>query len=77
MMKKILWFAICLLFFATNLNALGWHPNDIEWMEIDTENVRVIFPKGTEKMAFRIADIINHINANNTYSIGERLKKLT
>ena len=50
MMKKVLWFAICLLFFATNLNALGWHPNDIEWMEIDTENVRVIFPKGTEKM---------------------------
>ncbi len=57
-------------------NKLGKHPSDVKWKEIDTENVRVIFPKGLEKKASRIATIINYINKNHTYTIGNKSKKL-
>ncbi len=66
------------LFFCTTLNAqsLGGHPSNVKWQEINTKNVRVIFPKGLEDRAFRIANIINYVNANNTYSVGDKSKRL-
>ncbi len=66
------------LFSLTTLSAqgLGGHPSDIDWQQVNTKKVRVIFPKGLEKRAFRIANIINHVNQNNTYSVGDKSRKL-
>ncbi|MBS9782379.1 MAG: hypothetical protein KGV43_01090 [Arcobacter sp.] len=76
--KSLFSIGILSLLLNTILNAsdLGKHPSDVKWQEIDTPNVKVIFPKGLEKKASRIATIINYINKNHTYSIGEKSKKL-
>ncbi len=55
---------------------LGAHPSDIDWQYIDSENVRVIFPKGTDNNAARIADVINYINKEKTISVGEKSRKI-
>ncbi len=76
-LKSLFTIALSLLFYTfLNAQSLGGHPSDVKWQQIDTKNVRVIFPKGLEKKAFRIADIINYVNKNNTYSVGEKSKKL-
>ncbi len=77
-MKSILSIAILSLILLTNLKAqeFGGFPSNIKWQEINTKHVRVIFPKGLEKRAFRIATIINHENEHNTYSVGNNSKKL-
>ncbi len=54
----------------------GGHPKNIDWRSIDNENVRLIYPRGLNIQAQRIADIVNHINKNNVYSVGNKSKKL-
>ncbi len=77
-MKSILATITLSIFFYTILHAqsLGGHPSDVKWQEINTKHVRVIFPKGLEKRAFRIASIINYEKENHTYSIGDKSKKV-
>ncbi len=70
-------FIVSLVFYtALNAQSFGGHPSNVKWQDINTGNVRIIFPKGLEKRAFRIANIINHINKNNTYSVGNKSKKI-
>ncbi len=59
--KSLLLSVVLSLLFYTGINAqgLGGHPSDVDWQEINTKHVRVIFPKGLEKKAYRIASIIN------------------
>ena len=52
------------------------HDPSIEWQYIDTEWVRVIFPKKTPKQAYRIAQIIGHLHKKRGTSIGERFEKI-
>ncbi len=76
--KSLLLSVVLSLFFYTGINAqgLGGHPRDVDWQEINTKHVRVIFPKGLEKKAYRIASIINYENENSTYSVGKKSRKL-
>ena len=78
MRLSILFTALFLFFSSTNSNAqsLGAHPSSIDWKSIDSKNVRVIFPKGTDVQAKRIADVINYINRYATTSVGSKSKKL-
>lgn len=48
----------------------------IKWQQINTPAVRVIFPKGLEPQANRVANNILYINQNNRTSIGQLSKKL-
>ncbi|MCX6223316.1 MAG: hypothetical protein NTV01_00945, partial [Bacteroidia bacterium] len=48
----------------------------INWQQISTPAVRVIFPKGLESQATRVANNILYINKNNRTSIGPLSKKL-
>ncbi len=47
----------------------------IEWRQINTAPVRVIFPKGLESQASRVANNIRYLNENNRFSIGPLYKK--
>ncbi len=47
------------------------NPPNLEWQEISNESARIIFPKGLDKQAERVADIIDYLNKNNRTSIGE------
>jgi hypothetical protein len=54
----------------------GGHPASLEWKQIDTDSVRVIFPKGMEEQAKRSASLIHYMYANNKVSIGEEASKV-
>ena len=56
--------------------SLGKHSADIDWKSIETENVKVIFPEGTNLQAQRIADVIEYIHQNKTISVGVKSKKI-
>ena len=51
------------------------NPPSLEWQEISNESARIIFPKGLDKQAERVADIIDYLNKNNRTSIGEKKYK--
>ena len=51
---------------------LGNHPNTINWQQINTPHLKIIFPENFEKQAFRVASIIEYMDANNTRSIGDK-----
>lgn len=77
MKKLIILILICSFFIQLEAQEFGGHPSDVNWKHINTENVRVIFPEGQELRAFRIANIIDHIQENNTSSVGEKSKKIS
>jgi len=78
-MKFLKYLFISFLFF-TNTQAtcqsLGKHDKDIRWKSIETKNVKVIFPEGTNLQAQRIADVIEYIHNNKTKSVGDKSKKI-
>ena len=53
----------------------GFKPG-LNWRQINTPAVRVIFPKGLETQANRVANTILYLNRNNRTSIGPLSKKL-
>ena len=70
-----------LLFFLgitsiTAQNGFSAHPSFIKWKNIDTKNIKVIFPEGLESQANRIANIIDLITAKHSNSIGFKTKKI-
>ncbi len=69
---------VCLsaIHLTAQAQTVGLHAPNIQWNNIDANNVNVIFPKGLDKQAFRIANLVEHIHANNTYSVGNKSKKL-
>lgn len=61
------------LVFAQNF---GGHPPSVKWLQINTENVRVIFPEGQDKKAQRIASLLNYLQSNHLSTVGTRTKKI-
>ena len=54
----------------------GTYPPGVNWMQVNTPAVRVIYPKGLEITANRVAATIQYMDAHNRTSIGERKQKL-
>lgn len=52
------------------------NPPAIQWQSISTEKVKVLFPKGLENEANRIASLTNFIDTNNKSSIGDKNCKI-
>ena len=76
---KFLKSSFLFLFIATYSGfsqTFGGHYSKIKWQEINTENVRVIFPKGNDLQAARIADVINYLQKNGKTSAGPKSKKI-
>lgn len=71
-------FALVLVFSLTLSRSQtgGNNPNSINWCYIDSKYVKVIFPKGCEKHAFRIAGIINYISDSASIGIGNKRRHL-
>lgn len=54
----------------------GGHPPSITWSQINTPNVRVIYPSGEYEQANRIANLIDYIHDHQLYTIGTTNKKI-
>ncbi|MEO8174778.1 MAG: hypothetical protein ABI581_16900, partial [Sediminibacterium sp.] len=77
MRKHILFFAflflnVCLL----RAQNFGGTPSSIKWQQINTDTVRVIFPKGYDAKAQRIANIVHSLQKSYSHSIGDDLRKV-
>lgn len=76
-MKKILLFILFPFFLNAQLgNAGNGNPPGIKWKELSNESARIIFPKGLESRASRVADVIDYLNKNNRTSIGKSKGKI-
>ena len=76
-MKKITAFFLLLSSISClQAQTFGGHPPGLRWQQINTPNVRVIFPEGMEAQAGRTASIIDFIHENNLRSVGDQTEKI-
>ena len=71
MNKQLTFTIIFLLFnaFALQDQKFGGHPSSVKWKQINSENVRDIFPEGLDSNAMRIADVIEYMYPNKQVGI--------
>ena len=76
-MRRVFFFAFCLftVVFA-KAQQFGGNPSSIRWQQINTDTARIIFPKGYEAKAQRIASIVHSLQKKYTHSIGDTIRKV-
>ena len=79
-MRRLL-FLLFVIIFLSNLSLIaqvsfGGHSPSVKWHQINSENVRVIFPEGRSEQAKRIAGLINYLQENHLEGVGTRTKKI-
>ncbi|WP_143307333.1 TolB-like translocation protein [Chitinophaga vietnamensis] len=67
-----------LLLSSLSLSAqqFGGNPPSVKWQQINTDTVRVLFPKGLAKQGERVANIVTYLNRNTRSSIGDMQRKV-
>lgn len=55
----------------------GGNPPSLKWQQINTDTVRVIFPRGMEAYGRRVADITSHVSRYHRASIGPLKQKVS
>jgi hypothetical protein len=81
-MKKSLPFFIFLLcckhfVVAQTTTVLQNNPASLNWYQVNTPHFRVLFPKGFEEQAQRVANNLEHIRVEESKSLGEPPRKLS
>ncbi len=66
----------CCFHFNSKAQIFGGNPAAIKWQQINTDTARIIFPKGVEIQAKRVASIIHQLQQTPDKSIGNRIKKI-
>lgn len=72
-------FLISILFFslpALKAQVFGGNPPSLHWRQVNTDTVRVIFPKGLESMASQIARISGQLGTTQS-TLGSRFRKIS
>lgn len=54
----------------------GANPPAVRWMQINTDSLRVIFPKGGKQQALQVLNTSLYVNQHERASIGNKLQKL-
>lgn len=52
---------------------IGLHPPKIDYQQLQSDHARIIFPKGYEARAMRVASLLDELQKNHTQSIGEKI----
>jgi hypothetical protein len=80
-MKKSLPFFILLccshFILAQTTTVLENNPASLRWYQVNTPHFRVLFPKGFEEQAQRVANNLEHIRLEESKSMGEPPRKLS
>lgn len=69
-------FLICLAI-AARAQQFGGTPASVHWLQIKTDTVRIIFPRGYTSEAKRISGIVHHLQAKYAHSIGDAIKPVS
>ena len=56
---------------------INGNPISQKWMQIETDTLRVIFPEYMSAKAQRVSDYVHHLAANNTESLGGKIRKIS
>ena len=75
-LTKYYLFFLSLLFLNPTFAQQGPHSANIKWQQINTNKVRVIFPKGFDQQGLRVANLINYMEQNTKRSIGPLSQKI-
>ncbi|PSL48101.1 hypothetical protein CLV51_102963 [Chitinophaga niastensis] len=76
---RIILAIIFLFFFSLSLSAqqFGGNPPSLKWQQINTDTIRVIFPRGMSLQGERVANIEQYLNRYSRHSIGNLEKKVS
>ena len=61
---------------SSNGQQFGGHPPSVKWSQLNTPEVKVIFPRHLDSQAARIANIISNLNDPTLHTIGNKKKKI-
>lgn len=75
MIKSSLPFTIALLPLMTIAQEFGGNPSSIQWKQMNTDKVRVIFPRGLDSQANRVANVVSLLGNTTAVSIGGKQRK--
>lgn len=75
-MRKLIFLVFLFSFHAAFSQEFGGNPPSTQWLQINTDSLRVIFPKGMEKQAQLITNTIIYENRHSRESIGNKELKL-
>jgi hypothetical protein len=66
-----------LLLLSLQAQRFGGHPPDLRWMQVNNEAAKVIFPKGLDSAAMRVAAIAASLRSGTAASIGPKQQKIS
>lgn len=72
----VMTFLICFFYTITAFAQLGKNPSSLQWYQIDTDSVQVIFPEGMDVTAQRVSNLI-HFLYQKDQSIGSYRGKVS
>ena len=76
-MRKLLTTGVLLLVACLAMaQQFGGNPPAHQWNQINTDSARIIFPKGLDSQANRVASIVHYLAAERPVSLGSQLKKI-
>lgn len=76
--KKLFSFSCCLLLYLSICaQEFGGNPPLLQWQQMNTPQVRIIFPTGLDSQAMEIASITMKLYAQQPSSIGNTLRKVS
>ena len=70
----ILLFLSCIL--MAGAQEFGGNRFSTRWRQLDTDTARIIFPRGLDTSAARVANLIHTVAEKNNLPLGEKLKKI-
>ena len=76
-MRKLL--CVILLFLTVRdagAQEFGGNPPSVRWRQVNTDTVRVIYPRGADSTASRVAAIVHRLAAGAGHPLGNQLKKV-
>lgn len=62
--------------FEIEAQNFGGFPPSFEWYHLENNTANIIFPKGLENQAARVASVVDYLAQNNTRSIGTKFSKI-
>lgn len=75
--KASLFFLLfCLCIHVASAQRFGGNHPSIKWMQINTDSLRVVFPKGNKAQAIQVINTSLYVNEHERFSIGNKFRKL-
>lgn len=73
----LLFAGLCIPFKASGQVVLENNPTSLKWQQVNTKNFRVLFPRGFDLQAQRVANTLEHIHDAEARTLGTRPRKIS